>query len=83
MLRHAHSYIKGGNRTFAALRTKDCNAGQTGLMHLRLSLTQHPFAFVAKPTLRLGSRRQSSRSTVLILMNCKATTRCGLIISFR
>jgi hypothetical protein len=35
--------------------------GQTGLMHLRLSLTQHPFAFVAKPTPRRGSHAPSKQ----------------------
>jgi len=34
-------------RTFAARHIKVCNAGQTGLVQLRLLLTQHSFALAA------------------------------------
>jgi hypothetical protein len=57
MLRHAHLYMKGGLRPFAALCMEVCCAGQSGLVQVRLLLTQHSLSVEASFLLRRGVRR--------------------------
>jgi hypothetical protein len=62
MLRHAHFYIKGGNRTFAAVTIKVCNAGQSGLVQARLMLTQKNLACAASLVWQCSIFHQSGHS---------------------
>jgi hypothetical protein len=53
MLRHAHFYMKGGKRTFAAVSIKDCNADEVAV-RLRASKVRL-FREAVLARLRMGS----------------------------
>lgn len=70
------SGMKGGKRSFAALTTKVRSAGQTGLVQLQFSLTQHFLAHSASLS-RLCSSCHRSRRLLRYEMANGRTARQG------
>ena len=67
----------GGKETFAAVRIKVHSAGQTGLVRLRLLLTQHFLAPAAASSRRRRKVHRTGPSPVPTLAVCKPSIRCS------